>query len=81
MGLLPDFGQNGKFYAFYVLNVLRLQRLTHVCVHTIRVTNFAFDTYPRKTHFERCTAQKLAQNERSERAGLGPARSLRSRAG
>ena len=38
-----------------------MQRQTHVRVHTSRVTNFAFDTYPRKTHFERRTAQKLAR--------------------
>ena len=55
---LPDFGQNGTFYAFYAPCV---QRQTHVRVHTSRVTNFAFDTYPRKMHFERRTAQKLAR--------------------
>ena len=59
--LLPDFAQNGTFYAFYVFYAPRVQRQTHVRVHTSRVTNFAFDTYPRKTHFERRTAQKLAQ--------------------
>ena len=53
--LLPDFGQNGTFYAPHV------QRQTHVCIHTSRVTNFALDTYPRKTHFERHTAQKLVR--------------------
>ena len=56
--LLPDFAQNGTFYAFYAPHV---QRQTHILVHTSRVTNFAFDTYPRKMHFERRTAQKLAR--------------------
>ena len=58
---LPDFAQNGTFYAFYAFYAPRVQRQTHVRVHTSRVTNFAFDTYPRKTHFERRTAQKLAR--------------------
>ena len=59
--LLPDFAQNGTFYAFYAFYAPRVQRQTHVRVHTSRVTNFAFDTYPRKMHFERRTAQKLAR--------------------
>merc|ERR1739842_67700 len=59
--LLPFFAQNGTFYAFYAFYAPRVQRQTHVRVHTSRVTNFAFDTYPRKMHFERCTAQKLAR--------------------
>ena len=50
-----------KFYAFYAFYAPRVQRQTHVRVHTSRVTNFAFDTYPRKMHFERRTAQKLAR--------------------
>ena len=58
---LPDFAQNGTFYAFYAFYAPRVQRQTHVRVHTSRVTNFAFDTYPRKMHFERRTAQKLAR--------------------
>ena len=36
-------------------------RNQYIRVHTSRVTNFAFDTYPRKTHFKRRTAQKLAR--------------------
>ena len=59
--LLPDFAQNGTFYAFYAFYAPCVQRQTHRRVHTSRVTNFAFDTYPRKTHFERRTAQKLAR--------------------
>ena len=59
--LLSDFAQNGTFYAFYTFYAPRVQRQTHVRVHTSRVTNFAFDTYPRKMHFERRTAQKLAR--------------------
>ena len=53
--------QNGTFYAFYVFYAHRVQRQTHMRVHTSPETNFDSGNYPQKTHFERCTAQKLAR--------------------
>ena len=50
--------QNGMFYAFYAP---RVQRQTHVRVHTSPETSFDSGHYPQKTHFEWCTAQKLAR--------------------
>ena len=53
--------QNGTFYAFYAFYAPRVQRQTHVRVHTSPETSFASGHYPQKTHFERRTAQKLAR--------------------
>ena len=50
--------QNGTFYAFYAP---RVQRQTHIRVHTSSETNFDSVNYPQKMHFERRTTQKLAQ--------------------
>ena len=53
--------QNGTFYAFYAFYAPRVQRQTHVRVHTSPETTFDSGHYPQKTHFERRTAQKLAR--------------------
>jgi len=49
--------QNGTFYAFYAFYAPRVQRQTHVRVHTSPGTTFDSGHYPQKTHFERRTAK------------------------